>query len=190
MDGRGVYASPPKEFVRLASRGLLHKVATGYYAVVPPYATDRAWLPSLEGAAFGIAAADYGVDDVVLMGLSAARVHGAIPRALTVAVVAVAANRRPVRLLDRAATVRFIRRDTARLDAERVTLDLGPGLVTTVEQTVLDLARRPDLGGVEPEARAAVAALWPRADPGQLHEIAAAQRLGAALERARSWRAD
>src|SRR4051812_1316314 len=100
-DADAVYAAPPKEFARLADRGVLHKVATGYYAIVPPRSVGRRWLPSLEATAYGIAAADYGPDGAVLMALSAARIHGAIPRALAVAVVAVEKNRRTLTLADR-----------------------------------------------------------------------------------------
>ncbi len=63
--------------------------------------------------------------------------------------------------------------------------DLGTALVTTVEQTLLDLAHRPDLGGVPAEA--AVAALWPLADQALLDELAAGQRLRAAIDRAQVW---
>ena len=187
IDARGVYASPGPEFARLTRRGLLHKVATGYYAIVPPDSTDRAWLPSVEAAAYGIAAADYGPEGAVLMGVSAARIHGALPRAVAVAVVAVEKRRPVLALADRAATVRFVLRDTARLDAERVGTDLGPALVTTVEQTVLDLTHRPGLGGGADEAREAVRALWPRAEPARLRMIAQGQRLRAALARAGDW---
>ncbi len=180
-----VYANPAKDLARLADRGLLHKVATGYYAVVPPHSTDRAWLPTLEAAAYGIAAADYGPEGAVLMGLSAARLHGAVPRALEVAVVAVPKNRPNLVLADRDATVRFVRRDTDRLDAERLNTDLGAALVTTVEQTLLDLAHRPGLGDVLAEAQAAMRALWPRAEVDRLTEIADEQRLRSALVRAR-----
>ena len=185
VDAVDVYANPAKDLARLAERGSLHKLATGYYAVVPPHSTDRAWLPSVEAAAFGIAAADYGPNGAVLMGLSAARLHGAVPRALDVAVVAVPKNRPALLLGDRDATVRFVRRDTDRLDAERVNTDLGAALVTTVEQTLLDLAHRPPLGGVPAEANAAIRALWPRADPDHAGEIAGQQRLRSALDRAR-----
>src|SRR5262245_46732293 len=129
VDAVEVYANPAKHLARLADRGSLHKLATGYYAVVPPHSTDRAWLPGLEAGAYGIAAADYGHDGAVLMGLSAARLHGAVPRALDVAVVAVPKNRPTLMLADRDATVRFVRRDTDRLDAERVNTDLGAALV-------------------------------------------------------------
>ncbi len=53
------------------------------------------------------------------MGLSAARLHGAVSRALAVAVVAIEKNRPNVALADRDAYVVFVRRRTARLDAER-----------------------------------------------------------------------
>jgi hypothetical protein len=165
----------------------LHRVATGYYAVVPPHSIDREWLPSVEGVAYGIAAADYGFDAAVLMGLSAARVHGAIPRALAVGLVAIGKNRPNLKLSDRDARVVFVRRDTDRLDAERVGTDLGRALVTTAEQTLLDLAHRPELGGVPDEAKVAVRALWPRADAYRLEQIAGEQRLRSALRRARSW---
>jgi predicted transcriptional regulator of viral defense system len=185
LDAVGVYANPSKDLARLTDRGLLHKLATGYYAIVPPHSTDRTWVPSVEAAAYGIAAADYGTDGALLMGLSAARLHGAVPRALEVAVVAVPKNRPSLILADRDATVRFVRRDTDRLDAERVNTDLGAALVTTVEQTLLDLAHRPDLGDVPAEANAAIRALWPRADADRLTEIAGQQRLRSALNRAR-----
>lgn len=188
VDARDVYAGPPKEFERLSNRGALHKLATGYYAIVPPrHRTTGGWMPALEAAAFGIAAADYGPGHAVLMGLSAARLHGAVPRALAVAVVAIDKNRRLLRLTDRPAAVQFVRRETGRLDAERVPTELGPALVTGLEQTLLDLAHRPALGGVGEEARAAVQGLWPRCDKAVLAELAAQQRLRAALARAQDW---
>ena len=187
VDARAVYVEPRPEFARLTDRGVLHQLATGYYAIVPPEATDRRWLPSLEAAAYGIAAADYGPTVPVLMGLSAARVLGAIPRALSVAVVAIEKNRPTLDLADREASVRFVHRDTSRLEAERVETELGAALVTTVEQTLLDLAHLPKVGGVPDEARTAVAALWRRAQPASLAGIAERQRGKAALARARGW---
>lgn len=186
-DAVGVFAHPRPEFRRMNQRGVLHRVATGYYAVVPPAAHGQRWLPALESAAYGIAAADYGADAVVVMGLSAARLHGALPRAVTVAVVAVPKQRPVLTMADRNAEVMFVRRDTHRLDAERVTTDLGAALITGVEQTVLDLAHRPTLGGVPKEARDAVAALWQRCSPKTLEKLASEQRLRATLERAREW---
>lgn len=148
---------------------------------------QQRWRPSLEAAAAGIAAAAYGIDRAVLMGLSAARLHGALPRAVAVAVVAVPKQREPMLLTDRPAQVLFVRRDVDRLDAERAITDLGPALITGVEQTVLDLAHRPELGSVPAEARAAVRALLARTDHEVLDRLAAEQRLGAARDRAFGW---
>ena len=183
QDAAGLYSFPRPEFARLWRLGLLHRLASGYYAIVPADQTDRAWLPELEAAALGIAAADQGADAVALMGLSAARVHGAIPRALGVAVVAAAGHRTELRLLDRDARVVFARRDVRKLDCERRPNELGHGLVTTVEQTLLDLAARPDLGRLPDEARAAAKALLPRADQETLRQLATAQRRRAVLDR-------
>jgi predicted transcriptional regulator of viral defense system len=185
-DADGIYAQPWAEFRRLVRRGLLHRLANGYYAIVPrDRVGDDAWRPSLEAAAVGIGAAAFGPDRTMLMGLSAARIHGAIPRAIGVAVVAVPRQRLPVELLDRDAQVIFVRRDPAALDAERVPTDLGPALVTGVEQTVLDLAYRPGLGELRQEVWSAIRALLPRCDDERLEELAGQQRRRAALRRAR-----
>lgn len=182
-DAAGTYAHPRPEFARLARAGALHRVATGYYAVVPDDQLGREWLPELEAAALAIAAADEGIDTVALMGLSAARVHGAIPRALAIAVVAATRHRPTLQLADRDATVVFVRRDVTTLDLQRHTNELGNGWMTTIEQTVLDLAARPTLGGLPDEARAAVHALLPRADQDLLTDLAIAQRRLATLNR-------
>ncbi|MFC8530661.1 type IV toxin-antitoxin system AbiEi family antitoxin [Nocardia sp. NPDC057227] len=186
-DAASLYAQPSPELLRLAERGVLHRIAHGYYIVVPQDQVGRAWLPDLEAAAAGIASAIHGADRAVLMGVSAARLHGVIPRALATAVVAVPAQHRPITLVDRQAVVRFVQRDVDVLDAERVRTSLGGALVTTPEQTVLDLARRPSLGDAEPDVRSAVAALYRRSDPGRLTELAGPQRLQAALRRAEGW---
>lgn len=121
------------------------------------------------------------------MGISAARVLGAIPRALATAVIAVPGQHRPIRLTDRAAVVQFVKRDTGQLDVERVETPLGPALTTTVEQTVLDLAHRPALGNAEPEITAAIAALYGHGDQARLAELATNQRRVAALRRGEVW---
>ena len=181
------YAFPAPEIARLTELGLLHRLTDGYYVVVPPELVGRIWMPGLEVAAAGIATAIYGPDDIVMMGVSAARLHGVIPRALATAVVAVPRQHRPITLTDRQGLVRFVKRDTVRLDAERIDTPLGPTLVTTPEQTVLDLAHRPDLGDSEIEIPAAVAALHERSDQTVLHKLATEQRRLASLERAEAW---
>jgi len=186
----GVYAQPRGEVRRLERRGALHRLAHGYYVVVPQEHVGTDWMPALETAAAGIATADFGPGNVVLMGISAARMHGAIPRAIGTAVVAVPAQRNTITLADCGAKVRFVKRDTTRLDAERMSTELGLTLVTTAEQTVLDLARRPGLGDAEDEVRNAVRILLTRADPALLEELAKAQRAQASLRRAQGWAAE
>jgi hypothetical protein len=55
--------------------------------------------------------------------------------------------------------VRFVKRQTGGLDAERIRTDRGSTLVATPEQTVLDLAHRPDRGDAETDLPPAVSAL-------------------------------
>lgn len=183
QDAARVYAHPRPEFARLTRTGVLHRLANGYYAVAPDDQIDHPWRPELEAAALGIAAADQGIDAVALMGLSAARIHGAIPRALGVAVVATSSHRNKLRLTDRDATIVFVRRDVRRLDCQRHSTELGHGWVTSIEQTLLDLAARPDVGDLADEAETATHALLPRADHTVLRELATAQRRRAALNR-------
>jgi predicted transcriptional regulator of viral defense system len=182
-----IYAYPGQELARLTERGLLHRVATGFYVVVPQEMVGRRWLPSLEATAAGIASAIYGSRNAVLMGVSAARAHGAIPRALATAVVAVPQQHRPINLVDRPALVRFVKRATHALDAERVETPLGPALVTSPEQTVLDLAHRPLLGDAADEIPSAVAVLYGHCDKQRLESLAAKQRRTASLRRAERW---
>lgn len=114
------------------------------------------------------------------MGLSAARVHGGAPRAVGVAVVAMARHRPVLQLTDRDAVVLFVRRNLVGLDLQRHQTELGAGWVTSVEQTVVDLAARPDLGAMP---QAAVAALVPRADPELLEELVAGHHRGPSVRR-------
>ncbi|MDW5614540.1 MULTISPECIES: type IV toxin-antitoxin system AbiEi family antitoxin domain-containing protein [Mycolicibacterium] len=186
-DAAAVYAHPRPQLVRLAEQGLLHRLANGYYAVVPQEMLGRKWIPNLESAAAGIATAIYGFDNVALMGVSAARLHGVMPRALATAVVAVPRQHRPIELSDRTAIVRLVQRETGSLDAERIRTELGPALVTTPEQTVLDLAHRPTLGDNEADVPDAVAALYSRSDKKRLQRLATEQRRQASLRRAEDW---
>jgi hypothetical protein len=176
QDATGVYAHPRPEFTRLARSGALHRLATGYYAVVPDDRVGLPWLPDLESSALGIAAADEGSESVSLMGISAARVHGAVPRALGVAVVAASRHRATIRLADREASIVFVRRNIKHVEVERRPLELGQGWVTTVEQTIVDLASRPELGSVADESYGAVRALLLRADQNLLHDLSLSQR--------------
>jgi predicted transcriptional regulator of viral defense system len=189
-DAAGTYAFPGPELARLADRGLLRRVATGYYIVVPQDMIGREWTPNLEAAAAGIASAIYGPSHAVLMGISAARALGAIPRALATAIVAVPDQHRPIRFKDGQSVVRFVKRDTNRLDAERIETPLGSAIVTTPEQTLLDLAHRPQLGDAQDEVPAAIVTLYQRSDRQRLKDLATDQHLKASLRRAESWVAE
>ena len=180
-DAGAVYAHPRPELARLADVGALVRLATGYFVLVPQERLgDLEWRPELEAATLGLAQADYGVDQVALMGISAARYHGAAPRAVGVAVVAVP-KQRP-RLASRFGAMVFVKRDVARLDVERVDTQVTSGWMTTVEQTLLDLAARPELGGLpESDIVATVRALSPRADWNLVRQLAKAQHKPAAL---------
>lgn len=84
----------------------------------------------------------------------------------------------------------FVSRDVDTLDLQRADTDLTSGWVTTIEQTLLDIADRPSLGGLDALAVSEViAALGPRADWDWVAELARRQRRRAAFARAR-WVAD
>jgi predicted transcriptional regulator of viral defense system len=184
-DAADVYAHPRPELSRLARRGALRSLASGYYVVVPQRRLgDERWRPDLHAAALGVAIADYGMDDVTLMGTSAARYHGALPRAVAVAVVAIP-RQRPALQLDIGQIV-FVRRRMDRLDVERFETELAVGWVTTVEQTLLDVAARPTLGGLtEQSAREVIRALAARADWERVAVLARGQRKLRAYDAAR-----
>ncbi len=111
QDAKSIYAQPRGEMRRLEQRGVLHRLAHGYYVVGPQDQTGTGWMPALETAAAGNTTADFGPANATL--------------------------------------------------------------VTTPEQTVLDLARRPELG--EARTRCGLRSiLIARADVDLLEELATA----------------
>lgn len=182
-----VYAHPGPQLAILERRGVVHRLAHGIYCAVPPEHHGTAWRPSPEAATAAIATALYGDRVPVLMGLTAARLHWALPRAIGTGHVAAPSQRRPLQFADREGEVRFVMRDVATLDAVLVQTDLGPTLATTAEQTVLDLARS-DPRGQDVDAQEAIATLWPQCDGAVLEEIAGRQRMRATLERVEAGR--
>jgi len=186
QDLDGVYSQPRVQLHRLMRDPRVRKAAHGLYYTVPDD-QDPTWTPTLEAVAAGIATAVFGERVPVLMHLTAARLLGALPRAIGQAFVAVPRQHAPLHLVDRpAATVTFVARDVDGLDAVLHPTDLGPALVTTPEQTVLDLTKRPGLGGLADECRAATRVLLPRCDPERLDEIAREQRMVRTLDRLRA----
>jgi predicted transcriptional regulator of viral defense system len=184
-DAAGVYVNPHAEFRRLVGNGLLVHLAEGYYAVVPPRWVGRSWRPDLDAVALGLAQADYGRDRVALTHLSAARHHGAIPRALAAATVAAPVQRSPLRIGD--GTLHFAKRPVDRLEVEAIQTDVTRGWVTTREQTLLDLAARPTYGGISrAQAEDAIRAIAEGADWERVDVLAAPQRKKLAAAFARS----
>lgn len=181
-DFHHIYSNPWEEFARLTGRGVLAKLAHGYYLLVPEEQRGGYWAPEIEGVALGIAVVDYGRDRVALMGPTAARVLGVIPRALATATVAVP-RQRPA-ITTTAGRVQFVKREVANLDTQRVTADVTIGWVTTPEQTVLDLADRPNLGGITPATAAeAVRTMTGRCDQQLVARLARTQRKAGAWQR-------
>lgn len=182
-DAAGVYAHPRAELARLARNHAATALATGYYALTPMHRLgDPSWKPALDAVALAIAQADYGADAVALVSVSAARYYGAIPRALGVSVVAVPKQRSAISTV--VGQVVFTRRDVSSLDVQRISTELADGWVTTPEQTMLDLALRPELGQVaRAEIDGAIRALHQQADMSLVRELAAAQRGSAAMRK-------
>lgn len=184
-DAAAAFGSNPwAEIRRLVDNGVLAPLAHGYYAIVPRRWVGRSWTPDPHAVALGIAQADYGRDAVALTNVSAARHHGAIPRAVAAAAVAVPRQRPPLAV--GRVTVHFAKRVVANLDVEAVDTDLTTGWVTTAEQTLLDLTARPAWGGLdETQTDEAVAMLARRVDWTVVESLARPQRKVAALARAR-----
>jgi hypothetical protein len=155
---RDRYANPERDLVRMRDDGRLVQIAHGTYIAKPDSIDPRQpWVPPLEEAAMAYATAQYGNRVPILAGLGAARFHHAVPRAIGVTVIAVPEQHRPVTLRTGGRVV-FTTTDVDRLDARTERGGLGPMLVTTPEQTLIDLIERPGLGGMPTEARAAASA--------------------------------
>ncbi|CCH89566.1 conserved protein of unknown function [Modestobacter italicus] len=186
QDLADVYTQPNVQVHRLTRQNLVRKAGPGLYYTVPDD-QDPTWVPTLEALAAGVATAVFGERVPVLMHLTAARLLGALPRAIGQAFVAAPRQHAPIRAADReAATIVFVARDVDKLDAALLPTDLGPALVTTAEQTVLDLTKRPELGGMPEECRAAIRVLLPRCDEDRLLDLAREQRMVRPLDRLRA----
>lgn len=186
-DAAGLYVQPRADFLRLTEAGVLLNLAHGYYALVPEAERGLNWRPSIEAIALGIGQADYGRNGVALMHLSAARTHAAIPRAIAVAVLAVP-KQRPI-LETRYGQIIFVKRNVEKLKRIKIETELGAGWVTSVEQTALDLAKRPDLvKGTTEVAEEAVGGLLKRLDSKKLKQIATEQRMKSVFLNLKNWK--
>lgn len=180
VDLSDAYTQPGVQLKRLVGQGDLHRLARGvYYA--PPDDVTESWIPTMEAAAAAVATAFFGDRVPVLMHLTAARMHGAVPRALAVGIVAVPRQQKPMPLTDRQhGRVLFVKRDVSTLDAVLTATELGAVLTTTREQTLLDLAKRPQLGDDPGQVEEAIRALLPRVDFETVARLAREQRARAA----------
>jgi len=185
-DAAGLYVQPRAEFLRLEKTGVLLKVAHGYYAVIPEASRGIGWRPDMEAIALGIGQADYGKDAVALMHISAARIHGAIPRAIALAVLAVP-KQRPT-LETKFGRILFVKRNVAELKRIRIDTELGSGWATSLEQTTLDLARRENLvSGFSGVVQEAAITLLLRTDKEKLRTFAKEKRMCSSLEKVETW---
>jgi len=181
-DASHIYTQPYVQFKRLEEDGVLLKVAHGYYALVPEVNRGNKWRPEIESLALEIGQADYGDDKAILMHLSAARLQGAIPRAIAVAVIAIP-KQRPVLETPNGRIV-FVKRDVTRLKRMKVKTELGEGWSTSKEQTALDLVARPNLViGMSQFAEEAARTLYFLSDKAKLKSIANDQRLKSSFGR-------
>jgi len=185
-DAEEIYVQPYAEFHRWEKEGVLLKVAHGYYALIPEASRGGHWRPSIEALALGIGQADYGRNDVALMHLSAARIHASIPRAIAVAVLAVPKQRPTLETIF--GRIYFVKRKVGGLKRIRTETELGAGWVTSMEQTLLDIAKRPNLvDGMENVADEAVMSLNQRVDLKKTREIAEVQRMTSVFNRIENW---
>lgn len=176
QDLADIYTQPSVQLERWVRTGRVNRLARGVYYALPDD-QEPGWIPTMETATAAVATVFVGNRVPILMHLSAARLHGAVPRALAVGIVAVPRQLRPMQLTDRDhGRVVFVKRKVEDLDAVLMPTDLGDALVTTPEQTLLDLIKRPTLGGVPTQVDEAIGALLPRVDPDRVTQLAVQQR--------------
>lgn len=180
------YTQPAHQFKYWEKEGVLLKVAHGYYAHIPEAKRGRDWRPEIEALALALGQADYGIHGAVLMHISAARIHGAIPRALAVAVVAIP-KRRPA-LKTNYGRIVFVKRNVETIKRVRIETELATGWCANIEQTALDLANRPNLiAGLSTISQDAARNLFFRSRKEKLNALLEEQRMGTAYTRLRKW---
>lgn len=173
------------DMARMEANGAILRVARGAYVLVPEAqrGPNPTWRPNIERVALGLAAATYGINNVALIGPSAARAHGAIPRSAGIATVSYPSTR-PRDIETIVGTVRTYRRSVDKMDVVRVRNDVIDGFVTSREMTMLDLASKaPKWPISEPSRLEALRLLSTRADRDLLEELAATSRKQTALRR-------
>ena len=172
QDVDDIEVNAARKLKQLSEAGAVTRIANGVYTVPPNGADGRRWKAPLEAAALALATVRFGERQAVLMGPSAARHWGAIPRALGEAQVAVkGATSRPAKLLD-GAIVTFVVRDLSRLDVAVERTALGDALITTPAQTLYDLLARARRYGSSEATQEGVANLVHRVTQDEIAAIA------------------
>jgi len=173
------------DMARMEANGAILRVARGSYVLVPEAQRrpNPTWRPNIERVALGLAAAAYGINNVALVGPSAARAHGAIPRAVGIATVSYPSTR-PRDIETIVGTVRTYRRSIDQMDVVRVRNDLVHGLVTSREMTMLDLASKAPKWPLPDDARLeSIRLLATRVDSSLIDELAGSFRKQSARRR-------
>ena len=185
-DAKEIYTQPALQFKRLEKTGVLLKLAHGYYLHVPEAMRGKAWRPEMEALALALGQADYGKNEVALMHISAARIHGALPRALALAVLAVP-KQRPI-LETKFGRIIFVKREVSELQRMRIDTELGSGWVTSLELTTLDLAKRENLIlDFEEIVQEAAIALFQRVGREKLSVFATTIDMAPSFSKVESW---
>jgi len=185
-DAKAIYTQPALQFKRLEKTGVLLKLAHGYYLHVPEAMRGKAWRPEMEALALALGQADYGKDEVALMHISAARIHGALPRAIALAVLAVP-KQRPI-LETKFGRIIFVKREVSELQRVRIDTELGSGWATNLEQTTLDLAKRENLiVDFEEVAQEAAVTLFLRVGREKLSAFATKTDMAPSFSKVESW---
>jgi len=185
-DAKAIYTQPALQFKRLEKTGVLLKLAHGYYLHVPEAMRGKAWRPEMEALALAVGQADYGKDEVALMHISAARIHGALPRAIALAVLAVP-KQRPI-LETKFGRIIFVKREVSELQRVRIDTELGSGWATNLEQTTLDLAKRENLiVDFEEVAQEAAVTLFLRVGREKLSAFATKTDMAPSFSKVESW---
>ena len=185
-DAKEIYTQPALQFKRLEKTGVLLKLAHGYYLHVPEAMRGKVWRPEMEALALALGQADYGKNEVALMHISAARIHGALPRALALAVLAVP-KQRPI-LETKFGRIIFVKREVSELQRMRIDTELGSGWVTSLELTTLDLAKRENLIlDFEEIVQEAAVALFQRVGREKLSVFATTRDMAPSFSKVESW---
>lgn len=137
-----IYGNASAELARLEDRGVVVRIAYGYFFLVPEIyrKPNTLWKPTIEEAALGVAIHDYGVKNVALIGPSVLRILGQYPRPLNIAFVAIPKQRPAIKTPW--GEIRFIKRDLTTYELNYKQTENIAGYITTRDETFIDLLKK------------------------------------------------